>query len=285
MKIFIPTYDRENSISTHLIFKDAQIIVHSKKQKEKYLKNNTINPDNLIISGVDADQYGLTRQREWIANNLVSKNEWFVFADDDIKNLFIVDEKYYNLSIIDFKIVNDNKYWNLIFSKKCTPKLFFKKSKELISIAKRENARMCGFATTNNFFFRAKKIRLSGYCMAGLVLMKNKDLSWDHTITMEDFRTTADHLLRFGSIIINNYIRPDSSCYKSGGMGPYMSRVEQRIIDVKKLMELYPGLFLIRKRKNFLDGSDLKLRIHSKKQIEKWRNDFGKTNTMQGYSF
>jgi len=274
MKFFIPTYNRYDTISTHKIFPKAKIIVHNKEQYDLYRSNPSIRKKNLIISNAKTDQFGLTRQREFVTENLVEKDEWFVFADDNIKNISCVSDEYYNTEKIDFERIKDNKYWSSVFSNECCVDIFIEKCKEMIEISEKNNVRMCSFATTPNFYFRAKKYRFVGYCIGKLILIKNDQLTWDHTITMEDFRNTADHLLRFGVVLINNFIHPISGHYEKGGMGIYDERVEHRLKDVKKLMNTYPGLFCIKKRKGFVDGTDLRMRFHSRKQIENWRNNF-----------
>ena len=89
----------------------------------------------------------------------------------------------------------------------------------------------------------------------------------------EDFRNTAEHLCRYGAVLINNYIFPVANHYEGGGMGTYQERIPVRKQDVRLLMEKYPGLFRIKDRSGFEPATDLALRLHTPKQIQAWRRE------------
>jgi len=103
--------------------------------------------------------------------------------------------------------------------------------------------------------------------------MKNERLTFDHTITMEDFRNTADHLLRFGSVAINNFMFPVANHYQKGGMGSYDERIPFRKMDVRRLLFLYGNLFRIKDRKGFESNTDLQIAIHNRDSLEQWRKE------------
>ena len=135
----------------------------------------------------------------------------------------------------------------------------------------------------DNCFFRGKKFRSVGYVIGKLMLWKKDSrFRFDHTITMEDFRNTAENLLRFGSVVINNYVFPSAKHYQSGGMGTWKERVPFRMQDIKRLLFLYKGLFLPKDRKMvdpetkeevLLSNYDLRMRLTNSKQISAWRKE------------
>ena len=74
MRVFVPSKNRAATIRTHKLFPDAVVVVHSQKEADAYADAQS-GDINLAVSGVQADAYGLTRQREWICNNLAKKGE------------------------------------------------------------------------------------------------------------------------------------------------------------------------------------------------------------------
>jgi len=272
MKIFIPTKDRPKTISTHLAFsgQDWYILVHNKQQRDEYLENETIDPSRLIVTGVAADAFGLTRQREWVVQNLVKSGEWFIFADDNIKELTKVSGDYYRQGELDVQ-VGESKKWKDIFSALCSPDEFMILANESRWMAEKFGAHLCGFAVTENFFFRGKKWRSVGYVIGKLMVFHNVGVPFDHTVTMEDFRNTAENLLRFGSVCINNFVWPRAGHYEAGGLGTYKERVPYRVKDCEILMQRYPGLFRYKERGKFVQHTDLALRLTTAQQVQAWR--------------
>jgi len=271
MRVFIPTKGRAKIISTHQAFAGADytIVVHDEAERERYCKNPTVGPAHVVVSGVPGDTFGLTRQREWVCQNLVEPDEWFVFADDNIKELSAVAEPYYQQPDLP---VQDDASLKGAYDTACPAARFMEIAGEMSAIADKVGANLCGFATTGNFFFRGKKYRYAGYVIGKLMLWHNRaDFEFDHTISMEDFCHTAEHLYRYGAVLINNYVFPVAGHYEAGGMGTYEERIPIRKRDVQLLLKKYPGLFRIKERTGFEPGTDLTLRLHSPKQIQKWR--------------
>lgn len=273
MKVVIPTKNRQDKITTHRVFPDAVVLVHDIVQKNLYLKYG-MPSKRIIVTNTEPDAYGLTRQREWAVKNIVPKGEWFVFADDNIKSLSWVPQPFYNMSDLSCEIQKDQLKFRKLFRTDCSWMAFRDiVIPDMVQHAERIRARMCGFSVTDNAFFRGKKFRSIGYVIGKLQIVKNEGLTWDHTITMEDFRNTADHLLRFGAVLINNYVFPVANHYQSGGMGTIAERVPYRKYDVKRLMFLYGNLFRVKERKGFEPNTDLQIAIHTKDALSKWRRE------------
>jgi hypothetical protein len=93
---------------------------------------------------------------------------------------------------------------------------------------------------------------------------------------MEDFRYTAEHLLRYGKILINNYARAYAGEYKPGGMGTYDARIVRRWRDCRTLIKMYPGLLRIKDLKYAVPNTDLSLRTYNEERIERWRQTLRK---------
>jgi hypothetical protein len=280
VKVIIPTKNRPDLISTHRVpafaNADVHILVHTASQMTAYLDAAKQRGDDpygfakkLVITNTEPDTFGLTRQREWACKNLVPNGEWFVFADDNIVDLQGPDQMHRTSSSLP---VQEAKHWRDVFAHSINPDewryVFASDTRE----AERINARLVGFATTGNHFFRGKKWRPVGYVIGKMMLWRNDPYRWDHTISMEDFRHTAEHLLRHGAVLIDNFVWPKCEHYQHGGMGTYVERIPQRTQDVGRLMQVYPGIFRVKNRKGFAPNTDLAIRFNSVKQVQQWRD-------------
>ncbi len=275
MKIFIPTKDRPATILVPAAFEGFRpyIVVHNWQQMEKYVAGNCVPVEDIIISGACADTFGLTRQREWVLNNLVQPNEWICFADDNIRWVEGLPAPHYYSADIELPH-KCSKEWRQAYRTPVTPERFEAIFNEMVGYAEVLGAKLCGFGTNDNYYFRRKHWSLHKYVIGKLMFVKNVGIPYDHTISMEDMRMTAEHLLRYGKVLVNNYVRPEAGHYESGGMGTYIERIPQRRLDCVKLMSMFPGLFRYRKpgkMKGAVEDADLAFRLHTSKQIANWR--------------
>lgn len=272
MKIFIPTKNRHNSILTHHVFDgfDYTVLVHSEAQK--YLYSALVPEERLLVTGVAGDAFGLTRQREWAVDNLLVEGEWCVFADDNIKRISAVCPSSYGEDFLSVRDASGSRFWRSLFDVTCAAKRFLKLAEECIERAEKQGTTLVGFSVTENPYFRGRKWREVGYVIGKMMLWKKDSrFRFDHTVTMEDFRNTAEVLRLTGSVVVNNYIFPVAKHYLPGGMGTYVERVQDRKRDVARLMELYPGAFRVKERKEFVSGTDLQLALREPEGVEEWR--------------
>lgn len=272
MRVFIPTKGRANTISSHALFPgmDVKIVVHNEAEWLEYAKNPTIRPEQILISGTPIDRGGLTRQREWVMQTQIKPGEWFLFADDNIQEIWAVPQPYYDRTML-LPMEYDTETRRRIFNTAAAGDHLQFVLQDSVDTAQQIGAQMIGFSVTSNPLWRGRKFRALGYVIGKMFLMQHNTIPFDHTITMEDFRNTAEHLLRNGAVLINNYLAPVAKHYQPGGMGTYEERIAYRQADVKKLMNLYPGLFRIKDRDGFAPGTDLALKITTSKQLHIWR--------------
>jgi hypothetical protein len=161
--------------------------------------------------------------------------------------------------------------WKALYSHDVPASRFIDIADDTIIMCKELGAHVAGFATNSNPFFRSKKFRSIGYVVGKLMLWHNVPFTWDHTVSMEDFRNTAEQTLLHGAVCINNYVFPVAGHYEAGGMGPYDARVAHRLDDVQRLLLRYPGFFRVRNRKGFVRNTDLAVRMTNAKQVAYWR--------------
>jgi len=283
VKVIIPTKGRSDTIRTHLLFKNymknVYILVHTDEEWNEYRRNESIDRRRLIVSGVPADAYGLTRQREWAVTNIVDEDEWFVFADDNIRELHAVPEPWYSEDVLPLP-KSYSREWRLRYWTPCPADEFIDVICEgMAERAEAEGIKLCGFPACDNWFFRAIHWKYCCYIIGKMTVQKNTDLVYNHNISMEDFAQTARRLVRDGRVLMNNYARMHSGHYEKGGMGLYEERIAVRKKDCIKLMEMYPGLFRYKKLKGFVPGTDLALKV-TEKTVDAWRQTMRKPVTL-----
>ncbi len=271
LNIFIPSKGRAGSAYSVKTFPSATIVVHSKSEQKAY--RECYHEANIIVSGVKADAYGLTRQREWICNNLVSKNEWIVFADDNIRVVLALPEPHYLQSFIPIEPKKEIcSHWRPLYRTLCAEERFLDEIvPDIVSHCKVVGAHLAGFPSTDNILFRKQKFRDVAYVSGKMMIWHNTgEIPFDHSITMEDFYHTAENLRLYGRSVVNNFVWPRAYHYESGGMGRYEERISLRKADVKILMGRYPGLFRVKDREGFEPGTDLQLNV-LRDDIDQWR--------------
>ncbi len=284
MKIFIPTKNRAALISTHLVpalaGNDIRILVHDSKQALAY-QDAIGRHRGLTVTHTPSDTFGLTRQREW-ATKQCEQDEWIVFADDNIVDITGVPVWFRHETRIPVTgtegLRSQDKLmpWRDLYGHSLTPAEFPQVFGACTTQADRIGAKMVGFATTGNHYFRGVKWREVGYVIGKMMFWKvDHSYRWDHTISMEDFRNTGEHLLNYGRVLIDNFLFPECTHYQPGGMGTYAERVPQRKADVQNLLAMYPGLFRVKNRKHFVENTDLAVRFNSTKQVDLWRAQMG----------
>lgn len=275
MKVFMPSKDRQNTISIPEAYEGYRpyIVLHNWHQMKLYISAGRVPTEDIIISNVPADTFGLTRQRQWVMDNLVDPGEWVCFSDDNVRWVEGLPAPHYYLHEIDLPHKCSSE-WRQAYRTRVTPERFEAIFHEMVGYATILGVHLCGFGTNDNYYFRRRKWSLHKYVIGKLMFVQNVGIPYDHTISMEDMRMTAEHLLRFGKVLVNNYVRPEAGHYEAGGMGTYDERIPQRREDCIKLMGMFPGLFRYRKPgrvKGAVEDADLAFRLHSAAQLAKWR--------------
>jgi len=268
MKIIILSKGRADTISTHKLFEgyDYTIVLHSEKEREEYLKNPTVSPEKIVVSNAPL---GVANQRQWIQDNLVPYGEWYISLDDNIRGFQIVSKSHYDEEELP---VQEDSSLKAVFDEPGSTERFLEVCQELAELGEKNRAYNIGFGTTPNFFFRGKKYRYVGYVISKACVRKNLGIPFElKAQSMEDYAYTAETLLRYGKVLINNYVFPIAGHYEKGGIGTYAERLPAKIRDSVVLMEKYPGLFRYNQKKGTDPKGELIIRFNSLEQVEKWR--------------
>jgi len=267
MKIYIPSYGRADNLLTTKYFEqsglDYTLVLHNEEQKKEYVKCGA-NPENILVANVP---YGMSNIMHFIVDQL-EEGEWALKIDDNVKFCTAVEDELYDCDVIDTSDTLKQKQFN----KHITANELIKKLEDTQRKAELVNAHYVGFATTNNAYFRSKKYRQVGYVLGKMTLLKKGKINFDsNVLRMDDYGYTAQNLFAYGTVLINNYICPDSKHYQKGGCGTYDERLPYKIKDCNYLMQKYPGLFRYKKKAGKHPLAEVQIRFTNTQQVDEWR--------------
>lgn len=247
MKIFMPSTGHIPRLHTHKILPPKLGLIgvfHDTEQSLNWINN--LDPSgnfHVLISNA----VGMLGQRMFILNQ-VKIGEWYLSVDDNIRNF--IDQ--------DGNILSTNEAWRII--------------NEAVNEAEKRGAKLVGFSPVDNPFFRKTKFRDVGFCVGKMYAEKRTEIKPSMEITtMDDYERTAQHLEKFGRVLVDNRIHSKSKHYEEGGIGTWEKRLEKKMLDCSKLLLCYPGLFRIKQKANKPKGSEVQLRFTNLQQIEEWR--------------
>jgi hypothetical protein len=144
-----------------------------------------------------------------------------------------------------------------------------------ILYARSIGASLIGYDQTENYLFRPRKYRTVEYVSFDTFLVRRTEIGFDQELrSIDDFAFTAAHLLRDGKVLVNHWIRPHASHYRSGGLGPKdMKRAMKRLFDCERIFAQYPDLFRLKplRKSDPVPNPDLALRLHTEAAIQQWR--------------
>ena len=272
MKLIIPSYNRAENLTTPFleVFKDFDIylLLHSEEQKKDYLHFNNYDNVTVIVTNIDTKAGGgLPKQRKYAVDNILVDGEWCLFADDNVKSVYGVEDFIWHNEIILDKNKDD---WENYSSKQ-----FNNRVRQISEHADSVGAYHVGFLPAHNYFFANKKYREYGFCMGKMTMWK-KDVNfiWNnyYTNSIEDFNHTAMHLVNYGKVLVVDFIYPIASHYSAGGIGNKKNRKQERIDSIKTIMKMYPDLF--RKKKRPDNYPDISLKIMSQQKFIIWRKTY-----------
>lgn len=271
--IYIPSYGRHDTIKTPLYLSKKnvpyKVLLHTNECKEKYLKGGRVDPRSIIVTGA---KRGVTNQRNWLVDNLAKLGEWYITLDDNIGGFKRVVDKYYSSKKkLD---VNSNYITQADYNQKVEADEMVELFKKDILVAEKIHAEYTGFATVDNYFFNSKKYKPVGYVISKASAIKHQGLRYDEKIlAMDDYGFTAQQLVRNHCVLINSWVKPIAGHYEKGGIGTYEERVPKKRKDAAYLIKKYPGLFRYKKKSGCDALSELQIRFHSVKQVERWLNE------------
>lgn len=270
LKLVIPSYDRPQRIFAHLTlprkYYKPIVVLHNDAQADAYIKAG-LDKKLIVVSNLPK---GIARTRNFILDELIDSGEWYASADDKVHRTFIVPQPFYASG----KLPEDPRAQAQAFKTVATPERFHEVIQEMLQLGERSNSLLCGFSTTDNYFFRKRKFRPVGLVVGKFFLNRKTDLRFDENAeTVEDFDFSAAHIMAFGRVLINNFVFAEGKHYLPGGLGPLKDRIALKRKSVAHISEKFPGLIGPHPTRG---DAELRFRLHSIKQVMAWREQMTK---------
>lgn len=244
MKILIPSTGTEARLHTHKALpKEVEKIwiAHNKEQAEAIAR--TTGEANIEVSGAT----GYLGQLAYIGE-AVKEGEWFVKADDNIREF---------LSENGDTLARDEAW---------------RRVEEAVNEAERIGARLVGFSTTGNPFFRKTKYRKVGFCIGKMyVEKKTRNIEPSGQVMKDDYERSAQHLLHTGKVLICNALHSKAKHWELGGIGTREQRAQREVEDCRKLVEEWFGLYRFKAKAGKHPESEIQMRLNSPDQVQQWR--------------
>lgn len=271
MKIIIPSYRRAESLTTPKWLHDGGItdyvvVVHGNDEALCYHRAGRVPNGKIMSSGLPP---GISGQRQWIEDSLISNGEWYCSLDDNLTGWTQVHQDYYGEESLPVHSRVAKLDWRSIYDYPCSPREMMLQLDDMRRRAEHHKTSLCGFAVTDNFFFRERHWLFCSFVVTKAFLKKKSNIRWDVSLPcMEDLDQTAQHLLRDGAVLVNNFSVPEKLHYQPGGIGTKPERREMQAKARAMLLEKWPGLFLPLDR----DGiDDVTMAICKPRQLDQWR--------------
>lgn len=264
MKIFIFTYDRYDSISTSQYFKNIPhtILCHTEQDKQKFLDAGNCYGE--IIS--TNNPKGLSYNRN-AALDMMDENEWAIFFVDDLISVTGIPYNHdlYFEDDLGVGIGHNDKanyaFINSLFKTKIKAEDFLIHCKETIKECENKGYALGGFSLTNNTGFRSKKYSYKSLADGRCWVVKKTDLRFDENVQLiDDVCFTAQNILKFGGVVVNNYVLPECKRYTDGAFGSIGKRMEQKLKECKYLVTTYPDVIAYADKTGWEKGSHVKIR-------------------------
>lgn len=271
MKVIIPSKGRADRLTTPALFaeQDYHVLVHNEEEWDRYHDAHPEIPcERLHNTRTQAEPFGKTRQQEWACRELVAHDEWFIFADDNLQGITALPEPWCRERYLNSR----GSGWQRIYDTPCSQERFWQEiTPELQAETERVRGHLGGFSVHSNALYRQRKWGHIGYVIGSLILWHNLPFTWDHRISMEDMRNSAEHIVQYGAVAINRYAYAVKRHHQPGGLGTSAERRGHRQEAVRLLLQQYPGFFKRRRDPLDPDGVDLVVTLRET-QAEPWRS-------------
>ena len=263
MRIFIPSYNRAETITTTKIFTnhEVQVVVHNEEQAKPYIENG-IEP---LISNTPP---GLVNQRQWVLEQ-AEEGEWVIMLDDNIRKFMCVKEEFYGQDLLS---PEEAKHAHQVVAEEDRVMSIFE---EIIEKTDSLNLYLAGIRPFSSPFYGRKKWKVNGFCRGKcLIIKRDKNMNFGKMKCIEDMEFNCMNMLEKGGMMRMDYLYPDAPAYggQKGGLGLLSDREEQLYKECKELMERYPELLRYKGwKKSTKMGTDVQFRLYKAEKINKWR--------------
>lgn len=243
MKIFIPSYNRPWTATTHKLLQDMPytLVLRDEEQARLYRENPDFRKARIeIVGGGSINDARETCRKE------LSDGEWCLQMDDNIRGFTMANIDFYR-SVTDIGRKPSYREFNHLLNVSVSfAQLYESVLKECMDEAERRGANIVGFSPHANPWFRQKKWYDVGYIQNKMVVLRKTSLKWDQSNghpAMEEYALCAAQHLEYGRVLINKFVYPVARHYEPGGLGPYEERLPAKIAACEDLLVRFPGFF------------------------------------------
>jgi hypothetical protein len=215
----------------------------------------------------------LYENRNWIMQNLVAPGEWYIGMDDNVQRLNCVRKDYYDWDFIDNRDKPRNaRSWREVYRTNATRQLS-PICDELMRQCEANGTVYGGFSSMENPFFRMRHWVHIRYVKSKLFVMKNEPgLRWKY-MHAHDIGLSVDTMVKYGCIVVNNFVHPLCTMYEPGGLGSSAERCDARRQTIQQIVVEYPGLVrLVEKGRG--KSPVARFAVTSKEGLAKWKQNY-----------
>jgi hypothetical protein len=255
----------------------AHFACHTDEQADSLVRAGVL-PAQITVTGVEQSIHGVSLQRDFVAKHLMPRGEWCLWMDD---NVYAITGLRPDLAMTDSLDLKSRTDWRAQFDRVLTPKYLDWHLTETIKRAEAAGTIFASFANESNILFRRNHWQAHGYCRTRFALYRNDGSGWVPfpTMMLEDLAKSVDVVCRYGSIVVNRYVRSMKEMFEVGGIGTFKERLPWLRDNCKKLLEMYPGLLkYVGDGKMYgveADDYHLTFAKRSKGTIDRWRKEHG----------
>lgn len=268
MKIIVPTIGNLNRLHTVKALAEVPciLVVHNKYTKDAL--HSDIDSE-IVVSGTKT----LVEKRNWILDNLVAKDEWFIGMDDNIQMFTAVKKPYRHKEENDTVGLPPKKFksWRHVYNSQVIPQEWLIDFRHSIERAKKEGAKLVGVATMENPYFRGRRYSNYRFVKTKAFAMQNCGLRFEHEMCHDSF-LSASAVAQHGRVLVDSFLHHKSTMYEPGGLGNRAEREAKGLLtQMQDICDKFPGLVVPGKGGN----TALKFRLVTRTGVDRWRKENG----------
>jgi hypothetical protein len=269
VKIVVVTNANVERLHTLRLLNDCEIthyvVTHTETMRRK-IENLRMKYSKVLVSGART----LVGQRNWILDELIDVDEWFIGMDDNIRAFTAVQPKYYASERLD--TADTSIPWREVYNAELDPLRWLRLLAEDTRTAEREGVPLVGVATMENPYFRAKKYSNFRFVKTKVFAMKNVgNLRFKHEMCHDSYISVAC-VARYGKVLVNSFLHHKSKMYEVGGLGNRADRERKGLLkQMDDICREFPGLADVGRGEN----TALRFKVVTERSSERWRRSNG----------
>jgi hypothetical protein len=246
----------------------AIVVVHEKKTARRVRRHFPFH--RIVVSGTKE----LVEKRNWILNNLVEENEWFIGMDDNIQYFTMVRKNWRGResNVVTGPPPKGHRNWRSVYNTYVIPERWLEELRKDIQMADALNIPLVGVSNTENPYFRSRRYSNYKLVITKVFAMKNVNrLSFENKYSHDSW-LSALCVANYGKVLVDSFLHHKTKMNEEGGLGSREHRIKNGLMGyMKHTMSSFPGLMRLGRGKL----KALSFKFHSEAAIERWRKENG----------